>query len=59
MLDLALQLEPSSAVLIHEESSIQKFVGRTAALRELVRQHSAWFHWISPVEFDDLPGARS
>ena len=59
MIDLTLRLELSSAVLIREQNSIQRFVGRSAAPCELIRQQFAWFHWIFRVEFDDLPGARS
>ena len=55
MFDLALQLGPSSAVPICE-NSIQESVGRSAAPCELVRQHSTRFHWIFAVEFHDLPG---
>ena len=59
MLDLALQLGPSSVALIREESQIHGFSSRFAAPRELGLQHTTWFHWIFAVEFDDLPRVRS
>ena len=40
MLDLALQLEPSSVGLIRDENPIQEFISRPVGSCELVKQHT-------------------